>query len=102
MLFRSLNKNEVIFTERMPIKPSWVNGYAGHVWERLAETLFNQGLLCHLDTDLFAGYCILVKDYRDAVTAGNTNLQIKIISELRKYAHIFGCTPAGRAERLGA
>ena len=94
---RGVNENEPKPQGKIPSIPEWVAGYAREVWKRLAEGLYQMGILTYVDRDMFAMYCTLVSAFRDAVRSGDVKEQRLIAAQARIMAAEFGLTPSARA-----
>ena len=92
-----LNEDEPIVCDKDLRRPSWVEGYAREVWDRLSPELVRIGVLKFVDRDIFGSYCVVVKDIRDAEKAGDVGLKLRLFQQLRLLGNEFGCSPAGRA-----
>lgn len=95
--------------------PEWISEGAQAVWERLAPSLRDRGLLTPWDVDTFAVLCDAVAQYREASelvarsgllikgqrgTEVRKNPAMQLVRDLaqtiRAYAQEFGLTPSAR------
>ena len=96
------NKDRLNYDEPIPCdkdlrRPTWVNGYAREVWERLEPELVEMKVLTFVDRDIFGAYCVAVKDFRDAEKDGDVRLTLQVGREMRILASELGMSPSGRA-----
>ena len=81
----------------MPVRPSWLTGYAKTIWGRLAPKLGECGVLKYTDRNALAVYCCLMSAFRDAERADEVNKMVKLAPQIRAAGAEFGLSPASRS-----
>ena len=81
----------------VPVRPSWLTGYAKTIWERLAPKLGECGVLKYTDRNALAAYCCLVAAFRDAFRADDVANIVKLAPQIRAAGAEFGLTPSSRS-----
>jgi P27 family predicted phage terminase small subunit len=112
---RPLNTSEPTPLQAIPDCPEHITGLAREEWERMAEDLFECGLLTVIDRVALEGYCVAYARWVDAEEAIKKHgvlvkspngfpmqspllaIANKAMAQLRGYLAEFGMTPSSRS-----
>lgn len=114
---RRINRHEPQPPTHETVPPAWLSPAAVEVWQRLAPTLHDRGLLTAWDVDTFAILCdavaqyqaasalvarsgLLVKGQRGTEVRKNPAMQVvrDTAQTVRAFAQEFGLTPSARTQ----
>ena len=77
----------------IPEKPSFLQGEASRAWDRIAQELYDAGILTKLDRAALTALCLA---YAEVIKPDKLN-QSQAITHFLKFCAAFGMTPASRA-----
>lgn len=74
------------------VKPAFLTGRSGELWDQYAPPLKRAGILCALDVHAFGAWCTLMAEFE----ANPGGMMSSRITQMRLWGASFGMDPTGR------